>query len=139
MLLRDILISNAHRLPNKLALVDGNHRLSWKELNDKVNRVSNALIGIGLSKGDRIAVIGENCHQYVELLFASTKIGVMAAVILKEGHDVTEDELKEHCRRHLARYQVPKRIVFVKEFPRHPLWKRVLKKELVQQLEGKWE
>ena len=62
MLLRDILISNAHRYPNKLALVDGNHRLSWKELNDKVNGVSNGLITLGLRKGDRIAVIAENCH-----------------------------------------------------------------------------
>jgi long-chain acyl-CoA synthetase len=63
---------------------------------------------------------------------------IIAAVIIKEGHQVTEDELKEHCRRHLARYQVPKRILFIKEFPRHPVWKRVLKKELIQQLEGKW-
>jgi fatty-acyl-CoA synthase len=63
---------------------------------------------------------------------------VMAAVIIKEGHQLTEDELKEHCRKHLARYQVPKRIFFVKEFPRHAVWRRVLKKELIQQLEGKW-
>jgi acyl-CoA synthetase (AMP-forming)/AMP-acid ligase II len=62
----------------------------------------------------------------------------VAAVIIKEGHRVTEVELKEHCRKHLARYQVPKRIVFVKEFPRHPVWKRVSKKGLIQQLEGKW-
>jgi acyl-CoA synthetase (AMP-forming)/AMP-acid ligase II len=81
MLLRDILISNAHRYPNKLALVDGNNKLSWGELNDKVNRVSNGLIGLGLRKGDRIAVLAENCHQYVELLFASTKIGVMAVCL----------------------------------------------------------
>ena len=81
MLLRDILISNTQRYSNQLALVDGNHRLSWKELNDRVNRVSNGLIGIGLRKGDRIAVIGENCHQYVELLFASTKIGAMTVCL----------------------------------------------------------
>jgi long-chain acyl-CoA synthetase len=63
---------------------------------------------------------------------------IMAAVIIKEGYQVTEEELKEHCRKHLARYQVPKRIFIVKAFPRHPVWKRVLKKELAQQLEGKW-
>jgi long-chain acyl-CoA synthetase len=81
MLLKDIVISNAHRYPNKVALVDETHRLSWKELNDRVNRVSNGLLSLGLSKGDRIAVIAENCHQYVELLFASTKIGVMAVCL----------------------------------------------------------
>jgi len=81
MLIRDILISNAHRYPNKLALVDGNHKISWKELNDRVNRVSHGLLDLGLSKGDRIAVISESCHQYLELLFASTKIGVMAVCL----------------------------------------------------------
>ena len=61
---------------------------------------------------------------------------IMAAIIIKEGYHVTEDELKEHCRKHLARYQVPKRIVFVGDFPRHPVWKRVLKKELAQKFAG---
>lgn len=62
---------------------------------------------------------------------------IMAAAIIREGHQVSEDELKEHCRKYVARYQVPKRIYFVKEFPRHPVWKRVLKKELAQQLANK--
>ena len=38
---------------------------------------------------------------------------IVAAAIIREGHQVTEDELKEHCRQHLARYQVPKRIYLV--------------------------
>jgi acyl-CoA synthetase (AMP-forming)/AMP-acid ligase II len=62
---------------------------------------------------------------------------IIAAVIIEEGHQVTEEGLKEYCRKHLARYQVHKRIYFVKEFPRHPVWKGVLKKELAKQLVGK--
>jgi acyl-CoA synthetase (AMP-forming)/AMP-acid ligase II len=62
---------------------------------------------------------------------------IMAAAIIKQGHGVTEDELKEYCRTHLARYQVPKRVFFVKDFPRHPVWKRVQKRELALELSGK--
>jgi len=64
-----------------LALVDGEKGMSWKELNDKVNRVSNGLLSLGLSKGDRIAVIAENCHQYAEMLFASAKSGVISVCL----------------------------------------------------------
>jgi len=75
------------------------------------------------------AVFGINDERWGEM--------IMAAVIIKEGYQVTEEELKEYCRKYLARYQVPKNVFFVKEFPRHPVWKRVLKKELAQQLLSK--
>jgi long-chain acyl-CoA synthetase len=75
MLLRDIFVSNAHRYPNKLALVDGDCKMTWRELNERVNRVSNMFPSIGMSKGDRIAMLAENCHQYAEILFASVKSG----------------------------------------------------------------
>jgi acyl-CoA synthetase (AMP-forming)/AMP-acid ligase II len=81
LLLRDILISNAHRYPNKLALVDGNCKMSWKEFNERVNRVANALLRFGMTKGDRIAIVSENCHQYAETLFASAKSGVISVCL----------------------------------------------------------
>lgn len=81
MLLGDILISNASRYPNKLALVDGNNRMNWKELNERVNRVANMLLSLGMSKGDRIAILAESCHQYAEVLFACTKNGLIAVCL----------------------------------------------------------
>jgi len=78
MLLGDILISNARRYPDKLALVDAENKYSWKELNGRVNRLANGLIDLGMRKGDRIAIISDNCHQYVETLFASAKLGLIS-------------------------------------------------------------
>jgi fatty-acyl-CoA synthase len=46
-----------------------------------------------------------------------------AFVILQPGSQITEMELGEHCRQNLASYKVPRRIVFVDEFPRTPLGK----------------
>jgi acyl-CoA synthetase (AMP-forming)/AMP-acid ligase II len=81
MLLGDILISNAHRYPNKLALIEGIHRMTWRDLNERVNRVANLFLNLGMSRKDRIAIIAENCHQYVEVLFACAKIGVIAVCL----------------------------------------------------------
>lgn len=54
-----------------------------------------------------------------------------AFVVLKEGAEVTEDGIKEYVRDHLARYKVPREVVFLTELPRNPTGK-ILKRELRQ-------
>jgi fatty-acyl-CoA synthase len=53
-----------------------------------------------------------------------------AFVALRDGSEAGEDELKEHVRVNLARYKVPREVVFVDELPRNQTGK-VLKRELV--------
>ena len=53
-----------------------------------------------------------------------------AFVVCAPGHDLTEDEVKEYVRENLARYKVPREVVFLDELPRNPTGK-VLKRELV--------
>jgi acyl-CoA synthetase (AMP-forming)/AMP-acid ligase II len=50
-------------------------------------------------------------------------------VVVKEGESITEDELKKHVRDHLARYKIPREIVFMEALPRNPTGK-VLKRVL---------
>jgi acyl-CoA synthetase (AMP-forming)/AMP-acid ligase II len=45
---------------------------------------------------------------------------------------VTEDDLKDHVRQSLARYKVPRDIMFVPELPRNATGK-ILKRELAQE------
>jgi acyl-CoA synthetase (AMP-forming)/AMP-acid ligase II len=52
-----------------------------------------------------------------------------AFVVLEKGTDASEKDLKEHVRRNLARYKVPREIVFLDELPRNATGK-VLKREL---------
>ncbi len=52
-----------------------------------------------------------------------------AFVVVKAGAGVSEDDLKDHVKRNLARYKVPREIVFVDELPRNATGK-VLKREL---------
>ncbi len=52
-----------------------------------------------------------------------------AFVVKKDGSDVDEDTIKHYVRDHLARYKVPREVVFLEELPRNPTGK-VLKREL---------
>jgi fatty-acyl-CoA synthase len=52
-----------------------------------------------------------------------------AFVVLEQGKQASEDELKAHVKKNLARYKVPREIVFIDELPRNATGK-VLKREL---------
>ncbi len=54
-----------------------------------------------------------------------------AFVVCSEGAQVSEQELKDHIKSNLARYKVPREIVFIDELPRNPTGK-VLKRELAE-------
>lgn len=55
-----------------------------------------------------------------------------AWIVLQEGQQVTEAELVEHCEKHLAKYEVPRRFAFIDELPKTAVGK-TLRRELVQQ------
>jgi acyl-CoA synthetase (AMP-forming)/AMP-acid ligase II len=54
-----------------------------------------------------------------------------AFVVLEEGKDASEDDLKGHVKQNLARYKVPREIFFMDELPRNATGK-VLKRELAE-------
>ena len=62
--------------PDKEAVVFEDTRLTYKEMNDRVNRFANALTQMGYKTGDRITVLAENTHKYLEMYFAVGKLGM---------------------------------------------------------------
>ncbi len=56
-----------------------------------------------------VQVIGIPDEQYGE--------EIMACIILKDGESMTDDEMKQYVRDHMAKHKVPRYIDFVKEFP----------------------
>jgi len=62
--------------PHREAVVFDNVRLTYQELNRRVNQLANALTGMGYQKGDRLAVLAENTHKYLEVYFAAAKLGM---------------------------------------------------------------
>ena len=56
---------------------------------------------------------------------------VKAWVVLRPGHELTVDELREHCRQDLAAYKVPKHVEFTTVLPKSTIGK-VLRRKLVE-------
>ncbi len=59
----------------KTAVADSDRRLSYAELDEASNKVANALIGIGIGKGDRVAMLLPNSPEFVAIYFGIVKIG----------------------------------------------------------------
>jgi acyl-CoA synthetase (AMP-forming)/AMP-acid ligase II len=73
----DIIAEHRRSYPGKLALADGQYRLTWAELDERVNRLANALRETGVGAGDRILWLGQNSFRVYELLGAAARIGAM--------------------------------------------------------------
>ncbi len=73
--LGDLLRENRRRFPLRTAGVCGGERWTYPELDERVNRLANALLGAGFEPGDRVLWLGQNCHRLFECLFAVAKIG----------------------------------------------------------------
>lgn len=63
--------------PERDCIVFEKMRWTYAQINERVNKLSNALIKLGVERGDRIGVLQVNCNQYVEIYFASAKIGAI--------------------------------------------------------------
>ncbi|MEV4421998.1 AMP-binding protein [Patulibacter sp. NPDC049589] len=75
----------------------------------------------GHEKISEAAVLGVDDEEFGQRL--------KAFVVLKEGQELSEDEVKAYARDNLARYKVPREVVFLDELPRNPTGK-VLKRDL---------
>ena len=73
----EMLHRTAARVPGKLAIVNGQTRLTFAELEAAVSRTAAALAAEGLSKGDRLALLSHNCWQFAVLSFATARLGVV--------------------------------------------------------------
>ncbi len=65
--------------PQREAVIsgDGKVRLTYEKLNERSNRLANALSKLGVKRGDRVAVFQTNRWQYVEMYLAILKLGAI--------------------------------------------------------------
>lgn len=67
----------ASTIPDRIAFIQGGRELTWRQFNERVNRFANAFLDLGIRKGDRIAIMGFNCIEWMETYFAASKIGAV--------------------------------------------------------------
>ena len=77
--------------PDNPAISCGQTSYNYKEFHDRVVKLGNALLQLGVHKGDRVASLLLNCHRYLEIYYATALIG---AVVVPLNHRLAGAELK---------------------------------------------
>ncbi len=77
LLVDDFLRRSAQLYAGKLAVVDGNVRHTYADLERRVNQMSHALLAAGICKGDRVGILSPNSHFFLESFYATSQIGAI--------------------------------------------------------------
>jgi long-chain acyl-CoA synthetase len=73
-----LLARHARYRPDHHAVVCGAKRLSFREMYSRVNRLANALLGLGLKKGDKVAIVLPNCIELLDAYRATAQLGLVS-------------------------------------------------------------
>jgi acyl-CoA synthetase (AMP-forming)/AMP-acid ligase II len=77
----DMLVRSAARSPHALAVSQGGRRMSYAELNEFANRTAHALSGLGLRRGDAVALVSTNNIEFIATYYACAKLGIVCVPI----------------------------------------------------------
>jgi acyl-CoA synthetase (AMP-forming)/AMP-acid ligase II len=75
------LTAHARLQPDRIGARDLERTMTFREWNARSCRLANALLGLGLRKGDRVAVLAYNCVEWAEIYAAAAKSGLVAVPI----------------------------------------------------------
>jgi fatty-acyl-CoA synthase len=79
--LGEVVAVHARTFPREVGASDLERSLTFLEWDRRACRLANALLGIGLAKGDRVCILAYNCLEWVELYAALAKAGLIAVPI----------------------------------------------------------
>src|ERR1700730_17168830 len=79
MLVGNIIVTAAARAPNKVAFycAGTGRRFTFRQVNERCNRLANILARLGLAKGDVVAFLCSNRAEMPEIYFALAKCGIV--------------------------------------------------------------
>ena len=95
--LGEIVAAHARLRPQKIGARDSRRALSFAQWNSRASRLANALLGLGLRKGDRVAVLAYNRVEWMEIYVALAKAGLVTVPL---NFRLVGPEIKyiaEHC------------------------------------------
>lgn len=75
--------------PQEIALIHGDVEMSYEDLWRRCGLLVGALQGLGVGRGDRVALLSNNCHQYVEI-YVGVPAGGMVVVPMNTRHAMPE-------------------------------------------------
>jgi len=125
--LKQMLESTASEVPQQTAIVLGSRRVSYRELDETSNRIANALIGLGIKKGNHVAILMSRTPEWVINCFGVLKAGA-ASVLLDSG--AKAPELEPQLRESDSKVLITEErfsLVLSSVLPKVPLLKQVIK------------
>lgn len=94
MRMETVLRAQAVRYPEKMALVCGDERITYRDLDQRIVRVASGLKEKGLGAGDRVVLFLNNGVEIVELFYAAFALG---AIVVPVTTRLTTHELLHIC------------------------------------------
>ncbi|MCY1254272.1 Long-chain-fatty-acid--CoA ligase [compost metagenome] len=93
----DLLTRSAARFPTKTAIIDGTRRFTFQQFNAWSNRVANGLSSLGYQPGDTLALMSDNCAEFLVTYFACAKLGAVCVPINLFWRDKEITYVLEHA------------------------------------------
>ena len=75
------LIDAADKWPSKIAIIDGDRRFTFGDINAHSDRFAAALADMGVKKGDRVGLIAPNCAEFEIAFFGVLKTGAIVTTL----------------------------------------------------------
>ncbi|MCM8796099.1 MAG: AMP-binding protein, partial [Candidatus Omnitrophica bacterium] len=79
--LKELLMISARRYPTRTAIVFGQKKINYKNLNETTDQLARGLIKLGIKKNDKVALFLDNCPEFVISYFAVLKAGAVVVPI----------------------------------------------------------
>ena len=79
---------HARYRPDHTAVVFGDQRLTYLMFNQNINKLANAMVALGITKGSKVATVLPNCLELLETYWAAAKVGAVVvpmSTLLMEG------------------------------------------------------
>jgi fatty-acyl-CoA synthase len=68
-------------MADRVAVDDGTATLTYRELDERSNRLANCLTALGVVRGSRVAILSENRSEYLEATYAAAKLGAILCAL----------------------------------------------------------
>ena len=94
-LLPEILEKTAAAYPDHPAIIFHDRPIPYRQIRERTASLAAGLAGIGVQKGERVAILLPNCPQYIEALYAILKIG---GIVVNTNPMYVERELEHQLR-----------------------------------------
>ena len=115
--LADLIAASAAEWPDNVALEFFGRETTYAELADQIARGAETLRGLGVRKGDIVALVLPNCPQHVVAFYAALRLG---AIVVEHNPLYTPRELRHQFEDHEAKIVIAwdKVVATLQEFPK---------------------